>query len=262
MQTAKNEFDEVNILSEIDNISAARPAAVVRRDLLKAASGAGLVLSTPACTTLPRLASDLQTVWRFDQLDQIRASVTVEGSPTPTNAPVAGALQFDGVEDALFIADHPLAGARTFAFEAIFRPDGRRFEQRWLHLQSDEVTVEGQPSIGTRFLFEIRVYGNEWALDTFIKGPSYSQALLFPDKLHPLGRWHHVAQTYDGTTYRSFVDGALQGEAPVAFTPQGPGRASVGTRINRRDYFEGAIAEARFTKAFLAPDQFNRKITG
>jgi len=211
------------------------------------------------CASWPASTSSAPILWRFGDLESIGAPLTIEGAPRPVAGPASvlgGALQFDGVDDALFIGRHPLAGASTFAFEAIFRPDGGAPEQRWLHLQADEDVVPGQTPVGTRFLFEIRVYGDRWALDAFIKGPTYNQTLLFPDKRHPVGRWHHVAQTYDGTTYRSFVDGVLQGEAAVAFTPQGPGRASVGTRINRVNYFNGAIAEARFTRRFLRPDQF------
>ena len=229
-----------------------------RRQLLAVGAAAGLT-ATGGCASLMGRGPADQTVWRFGALDRIGAPLTFEGSPQRVEGPSSlpgGALQFDGVDDALFISQHPLAGASTFAFEAVFRPDGGAFEQRWLHLQSDEDPAPGQTPVGTRFLFEIRVYGDQWALDAFVKGPTYNQTLLFPDRLHPVGRWHHVAQTYDGTTYRAFVNGVLQGEAAIAFTPQGPGRASVGTRINRLNYFNGAIAEARFTRRFLRPDQF------
>ena len=87
-------------------------------------------------------------------------------------------------------------------------------------------------------------------------GPGYNKALMFPDKLHPIGEWYHVAQTFDGKTFRSYVNGELQGEADIAFTRQGEGAASVGTRINRRNYFHGAVRQARFTPRALAPDQF------
>ncbi|ADL02476.1 LamG domain-containing protein [Brevundimonas subvibrioides] len=221
---------------------------------------AGLgALPMAGCASFPGPDRPRTTVWRFGDLASIDAPLTIEGAPRPVAGPASvpgGALQFDGVDDALFIDRHPLAGAATFAFEAVFRPDGGAMEQRWLHLQSDEDVPAGQTPVGTRFLFEIRVYGDAWALDAFVKGPTYNQTLLFPDKRHPVGRWYHVAQTYDGTTYRAFVDGELQGEAALAFTPQGPGRASVGTRINRVNYFNGAIAEARFTPRFLRPDQF------
>ncbi|MFD2783688.1 hypothetical protein ACFS32_24585 [Novosphingobium pokkalii] len=45
---------------------------------------------------------------------------------------------FDGVQDALILPRHPLAGAAQFTAEALFRPDGGAFEQRWLHLASDD----------------------------------------------------------------------------------------------------------------------------
>ena len=56
----------------------------------------------------------------------------------------------------------------------------------------------------------------------------YNQALMFAEKLHPIGPWYHVAQVFDGKMYRSYVNGELQGEAAVAFKAQGPGRTSVG----------------------------------
>ena len=79
---------------------------------------------------------------------------------------------------------------------------------------------------------------------------------MFKDKLHPVGQWYHVAQTYDGKMFRSYVNGVLQGEAEIAFTPQGEGATSLGTRINRRNYFKGAIRQARFTPRALTPEQF------
>jgi hypothetical protein len=200
-------------------------------------------------------------VWTFDRLDNIGGETThVEGAPTVIDTPLGKAVLFDGVDDALFIDHHPLAGAATFTFEALIRPDGGEFAQRWFHLASDEpAPVPGAPPAppsNTRFLFELRVAGDQWYLDTFVNGPGYKQTLIFPDKLFPVGRWHHVAQTYDGETYRAYVNGQLQGEAKIAFTPQGPGRASVGVRMNRTNYFKGAIRQARFTPSALKPEAF------
>jgi hypothetical protein len=67
-----------------------------------------------------------------------------------------------------------------------------------------------------------------------------------------------VAQSFDGKMYRSYVDGQLQGEAEVAFKPQGPGRASIGARMNKIDFFKGAVREARFTRRALPPERFSR----
>jgi len=55
--------------------------------------------------------------------------------------------------------------------------------------------------------------------------------------------------------FRSYVNGELQGEAELAFTPQGPGATSVGARINHVSYFHGDVRQARFTPRALTPDQ-------
>ena len=223
--------------------------ALIRRDLLL--GGAACLVAGPALAT----AKSSAVVWTFDRLDSIGGEVThVEGAPTVIDTPLGKAVLFDGVDDALFIDRHPLAGAATFTFEALIRPDGGAFAQRWFHLASEDPTPAA-PS-NTRFLFELRVVGEQWYLDAFVNGAGYKQTLVFPDKLFPIGRWHHVAQTYDGETYRAYVNGQLQGEAKIAFTPQGPGRASVGVRMNRMNYFKGAIRQARFTPQALKPEAF------
>ena len=229
--------------------------ALIRRDLLL--GGAACLVAGPALAA----AKSSAVVWTFDRLDGVGGEIThVEGAPMVIDTPLGKAVLFDGVDDALFIDRHPLAGAATFTFEALIRPDGGEFAQRWFHLASDEPApvpnAPPTPPSNTRFLFELRVVGEQWYLDAFVNGPGYKQTLIFPDKLFPIGRWHHVAQTYDGETYRAYVNGQVQGEARIAFTPQGPGRASVGVRMNRMNYFKGAIRQARFTPSALKPEAF------
>jgi hypothetical protein len=231
--------------------------------MLPAAAAAPALLSLPGGPAQAALGEAVQVRWVFDRLDQVGGMpVRVEGGPKVVDAPGGKAVQFDGVDDALFIDHHPLAGAATFTFEAVFRPDGGAFEQRWFHLASDDpAPMPGQPapaSANTRFLFEIRVVGNEWYLDTYTCGSGYSQTLIFPAKRYPVGVWYHVAQTFDGRLYRAWVNGQLQGEAEIAFKPQGAGKSSVGVRMNRVNYFKGAVREARFTHAALEPAQFLR----
>lgn len=233
-------------------MSDATPLPRLDRRTLLGVGAAGLLVS--ACATVGRPAAR-QTVWTFDRLSDIGGERTmVEGGPALIDSPYGQAVLFDGVDDALFIDRHPLAGAQTFTFEALFRPDGGAFEQRWFHLA--EEAPAGQPPSQTRFLFEIRVVGDRWYLDAFTRGPGYNHTLIFPERLYPCGQWFHVAQTFDGATYRAYVDGVLQGQAPLAFTPQGPGRASVGCRMNRVNFFKGAVRQARFTHAALTPERF------
>ena len=196
-----------------------------------------------------------QIVWTFDRLDRIGGAAThVEGHPQLISTPAGKAVQFNGVDDVLFIDQHPLAGAATFTIEAIYRPDGGEFEHRWLHLS--EIDPATGADSDARFLFEHRVVGNQWYLDAFVTGPGYKQTLVVPEKLFAVGKWYHVAQTYDGKTYRSYVNGVLQAEAPIEFKPQGAGHSSVGARINRVSFFKGAILNARFTPRALEPKEF------
>src|SRR5262245_18267352 len=120
--------------------------------------------------------------WTFDRLENIGGAPTkVEGHPKVVDSPVGRALEFNGVDDALFIERHPLAGAQTFTFEAIFRPDGGDFAQRWFHLAERDVKTgllapEGypqNPDTNSRFLFELRTKDGQWWLDAFVTGAGY-----------------------------------------------------------------------------------------
>ena len=74
--------------------------------------------------------------------------------------------------------------------------------------------------------------------------------------MHPLGQWYRVTAEYDGKMLRNYVGDELQSEAELHLTPQGPGHSSIGTRINQRDYFKGAVFEARFTPRALELEEF------
>ena len=189
-------------------------------------------------------------VWKFDSITQIGGHrVTAEGHPRVIATAAGKAVEFGGVEDALFLDVHPLAGAQAFTWEVIFRPDvGGAAEQRFFHFQENGTE--------TRMLFEIRVREGKWCLDSFALSGTESKALLNCGKLHSLGAWHHAAAVYDGREYRNYVDGELEGSAELHLAPQGAGRTSVGTRINRKDYFKGAVLEARMTKRAIRPAEF------
>lgn len=197
----------------------------------------------------------MSTLWTFDTLSAIGGHTTaVEGAPQLIDTPAGKAILTDGASDVVYVADHPLAGATHFTIEAVFRPDGGAFEQRWLHLaEADAVNGDAQ---SPRTLFEIRVVENAWYLDAFTTGPGYNCALVVPEKTFSIGRWYAVQQSYDGKIYRSFVNGILQAEAELAYQPQGQGRTSIGMRINKATPFRGAIHSARFTPRALPLEDF------
>jgi len=195
-----------------------------------------------------------QVLWNFDRIDRIGGhATTVLGHPRVIDSPMGKAVEFNGVDDALVIGVHPLAGAETFTWEAIFRPDGGNAEQRWFHLEENPAT--GLDS-NNRMLFEIRVIGGRWCLDAFQKSGAAQKALLNRNSLHALGAWYHVAAVYDGKEYRNYVDGVQDGASEIRFTPQGPGQTAVGMRLNKVFYFKGAVHSARFTRRALTPAEF------
>jgi hypothetical protein len=201
-------------------------------------------------------AQPAQVTWKFDNIAKIGGhQTTVLGHPKVIDTPVGKAIEFNGVDDGLMLDVHPLAGAEAFTWEAIFRPDGGNTEQRWFHLEANPATGDDHDN---RMLFEIRVIDGQSCLDTFNKSGDVQKALLFRNKLHALGAWYHVAAVYDGSEFRSYVNGVEEGAARIHLIPQGAGRTSIGVRMNKLYYFKGAIHQARFTRRALDPAEFLR----
>jgi hypothetical protein len=218
--------------------------AVLMRNLLRASLftfGFSLLAATPE-----------SAVWKFDGVDRVGGyPAKVLGHPKVIETPAGKAVEFNGVDDALLLDVHPLAGAETFTWEVIFRPDlGGAREQRFFHLQ--------ETGTQTRLLFEIRTDGDRWFLDSFAMSGGVGKTLMSRGKYHPLGNWYAVQAVYDGQQFRNYVDGVLEGSADAKLPPQGPGRTSIGVRINLVDYFKGAILESRFTRRALPVSDFLR----
>ncbi|HVV43754.1 MAG TPA: LamG domain-containing protein [Bryobacteraceae bacterium] len=190
--------------------------------------------------------------WHIDNLEKIGGhAVTVLGHPKIIAAPGGKALEFNGVDDAVFLDVHPLAGAKTWTWEVIFRPaSGGAPEQRFFHLQED--------GTDNRMLFEIRVIGSQWCIDSFAKSGDAQHALLDRTKLHPLDRWYHAAAVYDGHQFRNYVNGVLEGATEIHLEAQKAGQTSIGVRINKVNYFKGDILAARMTPRALRPEEFLR----
>lgn len=198
------------------------------------------------------VAAQDQVTWKFDRIDKIGGyKTTVVGNPRVIKTPKGKAVAFYGLGDALFLDVHPLAGARTFTWEVIFRPDADgRPEQRFFHMHQNGVS-------NNRILLETRIINGQWCLDAHTQTDAGTQTLIDRTKLHPLGQWMNVAVVYDGREFRSYVNGVLQVAGVVSLSPQGEGRTSVGVRINQVDWFKGAIRTARITRnRVLSPSQF------
>ena len=207
--------------------------------------------------TLFVCSATAQETWYFNRTDSLGGhSTKVLGHPRVIDGELGKAIGFNGIDDALFVDVHPLAGAATWTWEMIFKPDpDGKPEQRIFHLQSVNAAT-GQDIRDERMLFEIRIHGDKWCLDGFATSHGNHLTLLNCEKLHPFGRWYRVTAVYDGNSFRNYVDDELQGEGLLNLPAERQGRSSVGTRIDLRDYYKGAIYEARFTRRALEPKDF------
>jgi len=68
-----------------------------------------------AASMAEQTAGSLESsVWTFDRLDRIGGHpTTVMGNPRVVDTTVGKAIEFDGIDDAVFVDAHPLAGATT-----------------------------------------------------------------------------------------------------------------------------------------------------
>jgi hypothetical protein len=218
---------------------------------------------------VPALAQQSIT-WRFDNLARIGdTQITIVGKPQLADTSIGRAIHFEGhgntdgsnpesgnpTGDALFFNTAPLSGDATYTFEVIFRPSSKGAPaQRFFHMQDSNSQ--------SRRMFEIRIVNHQWCLDTvgidIHNGPEQHGVAIACDAahLHPLDRWYAIAATYDGKTLRGYVDGELQAEFAVTLAPLPPGTTSVGTRIDKRDFFTGDVYSARFTPRVLSPADF------
>lgn len=202
-------------------------------------------LVTSACT------AQAPVTWHLDNLHSIGGQeVTVTGSPRIIDTPAGKALEFDGIDDGIFLDVHPLEGLSAFTVEVVFKPyvDGAA-EQRFFHMQQD--------SSEERVMFETRLVENKrWFLDTFIYSGEQKITLFAEDDQHALGPWYHAAIVVDGTTFSHFVNGRLELSEPIQFQVPQSGRTSLGVRINKVHWFKGAIRTVRFTPRPLSSGDF------
>lgn len=190
-------------------------------------------------------------IWKIDNLKKIGGKkIEILGEPKIIKTDKGKAIEFDGVNDGIFINTNPIEGASEFTVEAVFRPDANgEKEQRWFHIEDTENTER-------RALLETRVSGNEWFLDTFIKSGENRLPLYAENFKHKTDEWFHVALVFDGKEMRHYVNGKLELTGKLQIKSMGKGRTSIGVRQNKVFWFKGAVRKLRFTNRALSTDKF------
>ena len=159
-------------------------------------------------------------------------------------------VRFDGKADGWVVPNNPLTGWPSFTVEMLFRPAGEgEFEQKVVHVED---------TAGRRLMFETRLEGARWSLDTFLTTGASSGMLLDRALSHPAGQWHWAAVVYDHGRMTSFVNGRQELSTTVDFTPMVSGRTGLGVRLNRVFWYGGDIGELRFHPRPLPADELAR----
>ena len=125
------------------------------------------------------------------------------------------------------------------------------------------------PTVDLNYFLGIDVASNKLVAD-FEEGATGTN----PSQNHPVygattittGVWHHAAATYDGTTWKLYLDGVLDGELMVSEPPAAAGnqRASVGAGLYSTGepdgFFDGVIDEARIWDRPLSASEIRASI--
>jgi hypothetical protein len=217
-----------------------------------------LFIGVNFCLATIPLQSDSSTRSGVAQITELELSsilesspqrITVVGNPAIICCPFGKAVLFDGQRDAIELDTNLLVNMRQFSIEVIMRPDsnGQR-EQRFLHF--GEVRDE-------RVMIETRLTkDDQWYLDTYMKSGPNSRTLVDSTKLHPLNHWYHIAFIVDNGLMQAYVNGNKELEGQIPFSPFTKGQTSVGVRLNKVNWYKGAIYKIKITPSKLEPVLF------
>jgi hypothetical protein len=141
----------------------------------------------------------------------------VPGAEDTCTATASHALAFDGVDDGLTMGPAPQLGLSELTIETWIRRDGPGSAMSTGVGGLSLVPIAGKGrgendgdnhDCNYAFGFWGEVLGADFEdAATGLNHPVTGRTAI------PAGEWHHVAATYDGTTWRLYVDGALDGEA-------------------------------------------------
>lgn len=184
-----------------------------------------------------------------DLIEGKSGNITIHGNPIVVKSPYGKVVYFDGIDDALFLNQIPLKGAKSFTVEMIFNPSkiDAPFEQRIVHL--GDVSKD-------RILLEIRAVENNWYFDGFVASENNKKALIDEKLIHPLGQWYHVALVVTPNSISTFVNGKKELEEVFSFKPINTGKSSLGVRLNKRSWFKGSIYKIKVSTKALHVDNF------
>ena len=188
-----------------------------------------------------------------------RSGPSNEVTVTP-DLTAGSALHFDGVDDHVTFGPAPDLGVTTFTIETWFRRDGAGIAAATsggtTGITAIPLVTKGRSetdgsNVDMNWFLGIRESDGVLAAD-FEDNASGANHAVAGTTVITNGVWHHAAATYDGSTWRLYLDGHLDRTLAVgAFTPRSDSiqHAALGTAMNSTGValgaFNGALDEVR-----------------
>ena len=168
------------------------------------------------------------------------------GAPKWVDGKFGTALEFDGEEDHVVVADDAaLAIEENITFMAWFSPS--------------DVLTSRRLMVKNNSIFVIFDFGNKDSIDFLVKPDNTFAESTTTD--WKVGEWYHFAGTFDGKTMKVYVNGKLEGEAAnnVPIAPSDLELWIGGDDFGRpTDFFPGTIDEVRLYEKTLTEAEIQK----
>lgn len=168
------------------------------------------------------------------------------GAPKWVDGKFGTALEFDGEEDHVVVADDAaLAIEENITFMAWFSPG--------------DVLTSRRLMVKNNSIFVIFDFGNKDSIDFLVKPDNTFAESTTTD--WKVGEWYHFAGTFDGKTMKVYVNGKLEGEAAnnVPIAPSDLELWIGGDDFGRpTDFFPGTIDEVRLYEETLTEAEIQK----
>ncbi|MEN9913003.1 MAG: hypothetical protein RLY66_411 [Candidatus Parcubacteria bacterium] len=159
-------------------------------------------------------------------------TATLVGGPTWTTGVAGNGLTLNGTSAYLNAGN---VGSAKFSLSA------------WINLSATQAGEWGS-IIMKEYSFGLEIRNNNTVYASVGNGSTWSNVIQTPIAS---GVWKHVVQTYDGTTNRLYIDGALVTSGAGAFTNTAS-NLLIGSWNGSSEYFKGKIDEVRVYNGALS----------
>ncbi|MCR4284168.1 MAG: fibronectin type III domain-containing protein [Parcubacteria group bacterium] len=203
------------------------------------------------------ITTSLLGYWKFDETTGVTAvdnsgggnTGTLLNSPVWTTGKVSGGLSFDGVDDAVQIAD---GGAFNFG-------SGDFTVSAWFKTSSIQTKNIISKYIGSgRYAFNLQVGGS--GLISFMSSDGASKQIGAADTPYEDGAWHHIVGVKDSAQLTLYIDNVLKGSTPFGGTVENSNyKTYIGARgynnLPQDNYFPGLLDDVRiYNRALTQSD--------